>query len=76
MSVLADLVVLAHVVIIVFVLLGGLLAFRWRWIPVVHQDATRLVETRAGQVVGSHVTDRDAQPRAARHQRRQVDDRL
>ena len=39
MRVLADLVVLAHVVFIVFVLLGGLLAFRWRWVPVVHFPA-------------------------------------
>ena len=39
MRVLADLVVLAHVVFIVFVLLGGLLAFRWRWVPVVHLPA-------------------------------------
>ena len=39
MRVLADLVVLAHVVFIVFVLLGGLLAFRWRWGPVVHLPA-------------------------------------
>ena len=39
MRVLAGLVVLAHVVFIVFVLLGGLLAFRWRWVPVVHLPA-------------------------------------
>ena len=39
MRVLADLVVLALVVFIVFVLLGGLLAFRWRWVPVVHLPA-------------------------------------
>jgi hypothetical protein len=38
--VLADLVVLAHFGFIVFVLLGGLLAFRWQWIPWLHVPAT------------------------------------
>jgi hypothetical protein len=37
--ILADLVVLAHFSFIVFVLLGGLLAFRWRWIPWLHIPA-------------------------------------
>ena len=39
MRALADLVVLAHVVFIVFVLFGGLLACHWRWIPAVHLPA-------------------------------------
>lgn len=39
MTVLADLVILVHVAFIVFVLFGGLLAFRWRWIPFVHLPA-------------------------------------
>ncbi len=34
--VLADLVVLTHLAFIIFVLLGGLLAFRWRWMPWAH----------------------------------------
>jgi len=37
--ILADLVVLAHFGFIVFVLLGGLLAFRCRWIPWLHVPA-------------------------------------
>jgi len=37
--ILADLVVLAHFGFIVFVLLGGLLAFRWQWIPWLHVPA-------------------------------------
>ncbi|MGB5568500.1 MAG: DUF2784 domain-containing protein [Sedimenticolaceae bacterium] len=37
--ILADLVVLAHFGFIVFVLLGGLLAFRWHWIPWLHIPA-------------------------------------
>ncbi|MCU7906952.1 MAG: DUF2784 domain-containing protein [Candidatus Thiodiazotropha sp. (ex Epidulcina cf. delphinae)] len=37
--VLADLVTLAHFVFIVFALLGGLLALRWRWAPWVHIPA-------------------------------------
>jgi Protein of Unknown function (DUF2784) len=36
---LADLVLLLHVAFIVFVLFGGLLAFRWRWAPMVHLPA-------------------------------------
>ena len=36
---LADLVLLLHVVFIVFVLLGGLLAFHWHWVPMVHLPA-------------------------------------
>jgi hypothetical protein len=30
---LADLVVLTHLAFIVFVVVGGLLALRWRWVP-------------------------------------------
>lgn len=33
---LADLVVFAHFAFILFVLFGGLFAFRWRWAPWVH----------------------------------------
>jgi len=36
---LADLVVFAHFAFILFVLFGGLLAFRWRWMPWVHLPA-------------------------------------
>ena len=36
---LADLVVCLHLAFIVFVILGGLLALRWRWIPWVHLPA-------------------------------------
>jgi hypothetical protein len=36
---LADLVVLGHLAFIVFVVLGGALARRWRWIPWVHLPA-------------------------------------
>jgi hypothetical protein len=36
---LADLVVLAHLAFILFALLGGLLALRWRWVPWVHLPA-------------------------------------
>ena len=39
MRVLTDLVILVHVAFIVFVLFGGLLAFRWRWMPWVHCPA-------------------------------------
>ena len=35
----ADLVVLAHLGFIVFVVLGGLLAFRWKWLPWLHIPA-------------------------------------
>jgi hypothetical protein len=36
---LADLVILVHVAFIVFVLFGGLLALRWRWVPLAHLPA-------------------------------------
>jgi len=36
---LADLVVLVHVAFIVFVLFGGVLALRWRWVPLAHLPA-------------------------------------
>ena len=36
---LADLVVIVHFAFIGFVLFGGLLALRWRWIPWVHLPA-------------------------------------
>ncbi len=36
---LADVVAIAHFGFILFVVLGGLLAFRWRWIPWVHLPA-------------------------------------
>jgi hypothetical protein len=36
---LADLVVLVHLAFILFAVLGGLLAFRWRWIPWAHLPA-------------------------------------
>jgi len=36
---LADLVVLVHLAFIVFVVLGGVLALRWRWMPWVHLPA-------------------------------------
>jgi hypothetical protein len=36
---LADLVVLTHLAFIVFALVGGLLALRWRWVPWVHLPA-------------------------------------
>src|SRR5262245_62744345 len=36
---LADVVVVAHLGFIVFVVLGGLLALRWRWIPWLHVPA-------------------------------------
>jgi hypothetical protein len=36
---LADLVFLVHVVFIVFVLFGGLLALRWRLVPMIHLPA-------------------------------------
>jgi len=37
--VLADLVVLTHLAFIVFVVVGGLLALRWRWLPWVQVPA-------------------------------------
>jgi hypothetical protein len=36
---LADVITLVHIVFIAFVLLGGLLAFRWRWMPWAHLPA-------------------------------------
>ncbi len=36
---LADFVVLTHLAFIVFALLGGLLALRWRWMPWIHIPA-------------------------------------
>lgn len=36
---LADFVLVLHVAFIVFVLAGGLLALRWRWVPAVHLPA-------------------------------------
>jgi hypothetical protein len=36
---LADLVVSIHFAFVLFVLLGGLLAFRWRWVPCLHLPA-------------------------------------
>ncbi len=36
---LADLVVLTHLAFILFALLGGLLALRWRWVPWAHVPA-------------------------------------
>ena len=36
---LADLVLLHHLAFIVFVVAGGLLALRWRWVPLVHVPA-------------------------------------
>ncbi len=38
-QILADLVVLIHLVFIGFVLFGGLLALRWRWVPWLHLPA-------------------------------------
>jgi len=37
--VLADGVVLFHFAFVVFAVLGGLLAFRWRWMPALHLPA-------------------------------------
>ena len=37
--ILADLVLFSHLAFIVFVVAGGLLALRWRWIPLVHVPA-------------------------------------
>ncbi|MCW8963809.1 MAG: DUF2784 domain-containing protein [Gammaproteobacteria bacterium] len=38
-GILADVVVLGHFAFIVFVLFGGLLALRWRWMPWIHIPA-------------------------------------
>lgn len=35
----ADLVLLAHLLFIVFVVVGGFLAWRWRWVPWLHVPA-------------------------------------
>ena len=35
----ADLVVLVHLAFVLFVVLGGLLALRWRWMPWLHLPA-------------------------------------
>jgi hypothetical protein len=37
--VLADAVVLFHLLFVAFAVAGGLLAFRWRWIPLLHLPA-------------------------------------
>ena len=37
--VLADLIVVSHLVFIVFAVAGGLLALRWGWLPLVHFPA-------------------------------------
>jgi hypothetical protein len=37
--VLADAVLLLHLAFVAFVVLGGLLAFRWRWMPWLHLPA-------------------------------------
>ncbi|MEL7536236.1 MAG: DUF2784 domain-containing protein [Pseudomonadota bacterium] len=37
--VLADLVVIVHLGFILFAMLGGLLALRWRWAPLLHLPA-------------------------------------
>lgn len=36
---LADLVLVSHLTFILFVVAGGLLALRWRWLPLVHLPA-------------------------------------
>lgn len=38
-GILADLVVLVHLAFVAFVVAGGALAFRWRWIPWLHLPA-------------------------------------
>ena len=35
----ADVVVVVHLAFVVFVMLGGLFAFRWRWVPWLHLPA-------------------------------------
>jgi hypothetical protein len=47
----ADAIVALHVVFVVFVALGGLLAFRWRWVKWVHLPAVAwgvLIECAGG----------------------------
>ena len=36
---LADVVVVLHLIFVVFAVVGGLLAFRWRWMPWLHLPA-------------------------------------
>ena len=36
---LADIILVSHLAFIVFVVAGGLLALRWRWVPLVHLPA-------------------------------------
>jgi hypothetical protein len=38
-AVLADAVLVAHLAFVLFVVFGGLLAWRWRWIPWLHLPA-------------------------------------
>jgi hypothetical protein len=38
-ALLADALVLFHFAFVVFAVLGGLLAFRWRWMPALHLPA-------------------------------------
>lgn len=38
-SVLADLTLLTHLVFILFVVLGGFLVLRWRWVAIIHLPA-------------------------------------
>jgi len=38
-SVVADVVVLLHLLFVLFVMLGGILAFKWKWIMWVHLPA-------------------------------------
>ena len=35
-SIVADIIVILHLAFIVFIVLGGVLALRWRWIPWLH----------------------------------------
>ncbi len=37
--ILGDLVLLFHLIFIIFVLLGGFLALRWKWLPLLHLPA-------------------------------------
>lgn len=37
--ILADLVVVIHLAFILFVAAGGLFAFRWKWLPILHLPA-------------------------------------
>ena len=42
---LADLVLLIHLAFIVFVIVGGFLAIRWRWLPWIHLPAAAWATT-------------------------------